>query len=292
MDRNLTVPYFKQKYYETVKGYSYHGLLFNRGNQVVGAFSAIPYEFQYMGRPMIFALGVDAFVHRNYRSNPLHLKKMLKLAEESLKKDGISFIYANPNENSCLYYQKMCKWVQIGELDYYITPMKAGSLLKRFTWINIFSKPAIRILNALDIWRTRHHHQPVNKGISLVRSEIFEKNRFFEYHKSRILNNKTKLRYRLTDENGIQTLYIIDLNPLSPGSMANAICFLLKNEDFDVILYIGIQPHKLLSIRKVPEIFVPQTLNFLGKILLPDVIDPQVLDRKKWDFNLAYFDTR
>ena len=292
MDRNLPVEYFKQKYHETVKGYSYHGLLFDSGNQVIGAFSAIPYEFQYMGRSMIFALGVDTFVHKDHRSNPLHLRKLTQLTEESLKKDGIPFIYAIPNENSCFYLKKMCKWVQIGELDYYITPAKAGSLLKRFSRINIFSKPAIRVLNALDIWRFRHDHQTVNKRISLIRSAIFEKNRFYEYHKSRILDNNTKLRYRLYDENGIQALYIVDLHPLSPGSMANAISFLLKNENFDLILYIGIQLHQLLCLRKVPKKYVPRTLNFIGKILLPEVIDPQVLDRKEWNFNLAYFDTR
>jgi len=118
----MTYESFEQKFEKNQNSFSYHGLMTDEG-RIVGCYSAIPNEYNFFAKKIVFALSVDTMIAEAYRGNPFNLKKMANLVYDSLKEYGIPFVFGFPNDNVYLVRKKILKWQNIGRLDFYILPI-------------------------------------------------------------------------------------------------------------------------------------------------------------------------
>src|SRR3989304_2386592 len=138
-NKDLEVSHFKKKYFNTIKGYSYHAFLESDRNEIAGSCSIIPFEYFLGNNKHIFGLAVDAFVLKDYRRDPLVLFNLYSQLKELIIKEGVEFIISVPNEIAYPYWKKMVNWKDVGQIPYYALPIKIGNILKKNTWLNIFS---------------------------------------------------------------------------------------------------------------------------------------------------------
>lgn len=295
-EKDFPVAYFEQQYNITVKGFSYHSLMEQDG-EVVGACSAVPYEYMYNGEQKIFGLLVGLFVIKEFRKDPFALYKIYSKLKDMMIQDGVSVTIAAPNHNSYPYFKHVLKWKDIGNLPYYALPVRFGNIKKTNKWLNIFS------------WLFAHSASRVNKikniiannaekkaAIHLLPNEpLMEQHRYSISHK--IIKQKSfSLFYRTDLEDGIRTAYIINFynsNIIKDArSLAAAVSFILNNEKPDIILFIGRLNFSQLSLIKVPIDKEPKKLNFCAEILNKKEIGNDIFEMESWDFGLYNFDVR
>ena len=147
--KEMSLKQFKNKFLKNIKGYSYHSLFLNDEEQIVGCYSCIPYEYNYFGKKLLFALSVDTMIHEEYRGSPFTLKKLANAVYDEMKNDGVSFVFGFPNDNVYLVRKKILKWKDIGELKYYILPMNIGNIKSKLKFFNFASKLYINVVNKL-----------------------------------------------------------------------------------------------------------------------------------------------
>lgn len=67
---------FKRKFLLNILQTSYHTLLMNKQNEIVGCYSSIPQQYYYYGKKVIFALSVETMIDKAYRGSPYIFKKL------------------------------------------------------------------------------------------------------------------------------------------------------------------------------------------------------------------------
>ena len=135
-EKDFAVAHFEQQYNITVKGFSYHSLMEQDG-EVVGACSAVPYEYMYNGEKKIFGLLVGLFVVKEFRKDPFALYKIYSKLKDMMTEEGVSVTMAVPNHNSYPYFKHVLKWKDIGNLAYYALPVRYGNIKKDNKWQGI-----------------------------------------------------------------------------------------------------------------------------------------------------------
>ena len=295
-EKDFTVAQFEQQYNFTVKGFSYHSLMEQDG-EVVGACSAVPYEYMYNADKKIFGLLVGLFVVKEFRKDPFALYKIYSKLKDLMIEDGVSVTMAVPNHNSYPYFKHVLKWKDIGNLPYYALPVRFGNIKKTNKWLNIFSwlfaHSASRVSKIKNIISNNTERKP---AIYLLPNEpIMENHRYSTPHKI-IKQNEFSLFYRTDLEEGIRTAYIIDFynsnNIKDARSLAAAVSFILNNDKPDIILFIGRLTFSQLSLIKVPIDKEPKKLNFCAEVLNKKEIGNVIYDMESWDFGLYNFDVR
>ena len=154
-DNKKSVDDFSKQFLGTITGYSYHGLMIEN-DKIVGCYSAMPFEYNFYSKKYIFALSVDTMIMKEYRGNPFSLKKMANLVYKSLTVDGIPFVFGFPNDNVYLIRKKILKWQDVGQLDYYMLPIRIGNIKKELSILNPISSliskcMVLPISNKLDL---------------------------------------------------------------------------------------------------------------------------------------------
>ena len=147
--KNFLLDDFNTKFVKNIKNYSYHSLLLNDASKIVGCYSAIPYEYNFFGKNLLFGLSVDTMIQEEYRGNPFTLKKLANAVYEEMKKDGVSFVFGFPNDNVYLVRKKILKWKDMGELKYYILPINIGAIKSKLKGLNLLSKIYANSINKL-----------------------------------------------------------------------------------------------------------------------------------------------
>lgn len=296
-DIDLSESYFQQKYLQTPKGYSYHTYMI-ADNKVVGSCNVVPYQY-LVGREMkTFGLMTDIFIHSSYRGNPLSMMKMISAIKEQLKKEDIPFLMAVPNSNSYPYLKKIVKWKDIGQLSYFALPVRIGNVLKKTAFLNGISKIYTMLhLQVAALMSFFLNKEQASKNIRInQQNPLFDIHRYYDYHKKVKLKNGQFFSYRMVNENGVNTAYIIDFfnKNLKKDSMTlNKACrYICKNERPDLILYVGDLSFFQLNLIKIPRSKEPKPLHFAGEILLPNEINTKIFDFKEWDFGLLNYDVR
>jgi hypothetical protein len=289
-NKTMAKSQFERKYYNTPKGYSYHGLM-QQGGLIVGASSAVPGRYKFFEREFLFSLSVDTMIDHKYRGGG-HLIKMINLVHQDLVKDGIPFIFGFPNEQYYYFQKRLLKYQDIGELDYYVLPFNIGSVSQKLKSLNILSRSfflsAARLCRIPNNSETRH-------CIEKVADKNFEQHRYDTSYSRIRLDDATECIYKIYEESGgIRTLYIIDVIPLSCASLSRAVKQICRTavKDVDILMYAGKLSMKPAGLLKAPDSKKPQRIRMTGKILIPDEIDESVFNIDNWRVNISDFDVR
>lgn len=289
-NKKMTKEAFERKFFYTPRGYSYHGLMLHE-EVVVGASSAVPGRYKFFGEELIFSLSVDTMIDLKHRGGG-HFVEMSNLIHEGLISDGIPFILGFPNENFYAVQKRLLKYEYIGELDYYVLPLNIGSVVRKLKAFNGLSRSFCR-------FTTRFCRIPRNSeagyDIAKVVDKQFERHRYDESYSRIDLWEGAQCIYKIyEEEGGIQTLYIIDVVPLTAASLARAVKQICRTavDAVDIIIYVGKLPSRPAGLWKVPDSKKPQRIRMTGKILIPDIIDSSVFDMNNWSVNISDFDVR
>ncbi|MFC1792575.1 GNAT family N-acetyltransferase [Planctomycetota bacterium] len=289
-NKKMTRDAFERKFFQTLKGYSYHGLMLHE-EVVVGASSAVPGRYQFFRNKFIFSLSVDTMVDQKYRGGG-HLIKMINLVHQGLINDGIPFIFGFPNEQFYAVQRRLLKYTDIGELDYYVLPLNIGSVARKLKSLNVLSRAFCRL--ATRLCRIPKNSKTKYDIVKVVDKQ-FERHRYDGSYSRISLGEGTECIYKIyEEEGGIRTLYIIDVIPLTAASLARAVKQICRTavKAVDIIIYVGKLPSRPAGLWKVPDSKKPQRIRMTGKILIPNVIDSSVFEMNNWCVNISDFDVR
>jgi hypothetical protein len=228
-------------------------------------------------------------IHADHRTNILNIKLIYGKLLEYLD-SKIDFIYAVPNPNSHLYFTKILQWQEIGKLNYYLWPVKITKLFKLFS---LFDKVFRPFNNLAQLLLSRVRHKVIQPPIKKIISNNFLDYRYSDIYKKLNTGDKTAW-YRIYNENGVITCYIIDIEPMDRKWMAKTIAsiYKLERKNVDVIMYISNNKTGTFNILKTPIKFEPRYLPLIGKVINPEHIDDRVFQLSNWRFNLSDFDVR
>lgn len=281
---------FDRKFLCTPKGYSYHGLMLDQG-VIVGTFNAIPYRYKYFGKELVFGLSVDTMIHSEYRGGG-HLVDMANYVYEALVRDGIPFILGFPNEYFYKHEKRILGTKDIGELEYYILPRNIGAVMPKLKLLNFCSRIYSIVITRLSKTTNNTEHK---YSIERIVDEESEKQRYDESYTKITLGHEAACFYKICEENNrIQALYIVDVFPLTPALLTEAVkhIYRIDADSIDLILYVGVLPFKPAGLFKVPHSKKPQRIRMTGKILMPKMVDDSVFTIDNWRVNISNFDVR
>jgi len=289
-NKKMTKDAFERKFLYTPKGYSYHGLMLHE-KTIVGASSAVPARYKFFGQEHIFALSVDTMIDPKYRGG-VHLIKMINLVHQGLINDGIPFIFGFPNEHFYAVQKRLLKYEDIGELDFYVLPLNIGSVFQKLKFLNVISRGFCKLT-------ARFCRIPKNSeaghDIAKVVDKQFERHRYDAVYRRISLGEEAECIYKIyEEEGGIQTLYIIDVVPLTAASLARAVKQICRTavKAVDIVIYVGKPASKPAGLWRAPDSKKPQRIRMTGKILISDVIDNSVFKMNNWSVNISDFDVR
>lgn len=279
---------FKNKFEKNCKCYSYHSMLINEDNKIVGCYSCIPYEYNYFGNKLLFGLSVDTMIQEEYRGSPFTLKKIANAVYDEMKKDGVSFVFGFPNDNVYLVRKKILKWKDIGELKYYILPINIGTIKSRFKYLDFASKLYANIVNKLVV----NEFKSIGSLYNIEKENIKE----FRYDSSyKVMSFEDGyISYKTYDEEGVKVAYLIDLYPLNKQNIEYAVkeIYNSNKNDIDMIMYVGYLDFKLKNLIELPKKLEPKTVHMSGKIIDAKKVDNKIFDIKNWNVNLSNYDVR
>ena len=282
---------FERKYVCTPLGYSYHGFMFSEG-QLVGTYNIIPYWYDYFGARMLFGLSTDTMVAREHRGGPFNLIKMAHLVYEGLRRDKICFVFGFPNNNAYQFTKCILKWNDIGELDFYAFPINISALWPGLSWANSIAR---LFAGSLTWIRGVRREVRANFDIQKVGDKSFEEHRYNDRYEVMDLSGGGRCIYRIyTEEDGVRTLYIIDIVPLTSEGFLGAMRKVraIAGKQADLILYVGKLPFYPAGLIRIPRSKQPRRIMMCGKVLDPQVVDERVLRIENWNVNVSNFDVR
>lgn len=290
--KEMTLIDFEKKFLSNTFNTSYHALLLNDNNEIVGCYSSIPQEYNYFGSQVIFALSVDTMIDEEYRGSPFTLKKLATGVYSSMQQDGISFVFGFPNDNVYLVRKKILKWEDIGKLDYYILPLNIGALKPSLKNLNFFSQILSKLFMSLPF---KSKESDIFKfPIEKIADQSFLTHRYDNTYQIIKLTDKSFFVYKIHLDENIRVAYIIDVFPLAKYGIEKAVSYLYNHEhaNIDLIMYVGslsVAPKNLL---KVPKKYQPKNVYMSGKILDESVVDQRIYDLNNWNVNLSNYDVR
>ena len=288
--KNINSSFLKQKYHSPCLGYSFHGLMYSDEGNIVGALTFIPFSYQFFNNQVVAGSAADLMIHDHYRKDLLSFKHMYDLATE---KSGnlMDFLYAVPNSNAYLYWTKLLRWHDIGQINYYIQVLNISKINPGFCGLDWISKAFSGCSNRLIAdsgSRTIEQKYPISK----LNNDDFNNYRFKKNY-DKISQSNKHAYYTKVDEMGIKTAYIVDLFPFSTSWMGNVVKLIHSREkkNIDVIIYIGNNIKSLINLYKVPRKFEPRILYLIGNSL-SEKVDDRIYNLDNWIFNLSNFDVR
>ncbi|MDR0604666.1 MAG: hypothetical protein LBG80_10225 [Bacteroidales bacterium] len=291
-NKQLDEEHFKNKYLKTALKFSVHGFLLHK-NHIVGMFSIIPRFYNFKGAEKLIGLGCDAFILQNHRKDDFFLQEMAEAAYEICKKHSINYLISIPNPNAYPYWKTYGNWKDIAQLDYYILPYKISKILKTggklFDCMSMLFFKTVVYSSRLLLSKSQHYQ---DKKISLKRDAGFINQRYNDDYKIYKTCETGYFVVKEYKEEDIKTVYIIDCYPLSRFMLTKALGQIIKDFEFDVILFIGKTDNSApFYFVKVPKSKTPRVQPFTG-YLLTDELEEDFLSISSWDISLANFDNR
>ena len=287
-EKRMILQDFDKKFLNNSLGYSYHSLMLNENDEIVGCYSCIPYEYNYFGKQVLFGLSVDTMIKEEYRGSPFTLKKLANAVYDEMKKDGVSFVFGFPNDNVYLVRKKILKWKDIGELKYYILPINIGAIKSKLKGLNLLSKIYANSINKLvnsDFSTEKATYEIEKSNINLFR---------YDNTYSLVEFSDSYMSYKIYNEDGVKTAYLIDVYPLSKKNIETAVKGIYEKEVgyVDLIIYVGNLDFKPKNLIEVPKKYEPKTVHMSGIILDNTKVDIRVFDINNWNVNLSNYDVR
>ncbi|MDD5659844.1 MAG: GNAT family N-acetyltransferase [Actinomycetota bacterium] len=295
--KNAKIEDFRQKYLFTIDEQSFHVFLKTTEEEVVGSCTVIPYNYLAFGTMMKTGLAVDVFIREEYRNDPLILYKMYKTLKQKLIENKILLVIAVPNDIAYPYWKNIVKWKDIGLIDYYALPLKAGNVIKRkHRFLNFLSYVSSKGMILLSyFFKSSEKTFPIRIDRS---NDILYKQRYTLEHKIKEIESVI-FAYRVVQEGDTRSCYLIDFynkknNKKDTKSLRTAIKYIIRSENIDIIIFVGKLSFFQNLLFKVPYKYEPKHLYFTADILsAANIKDEQkLLDITNWDFGLFNYDVR
>lgn len=295
-EKNFTAEFFKKKYLVRGESPSFHALLKSDTGTVAGACSAMPMTILNKDSKIRAALLVDVFILKEHRTNPLTLMKMYRRLTQKLKECGIEAVLAVPNATAYPYWKNIVKFSDIGDLDYWVLPLKVGNVLKKFQFINPLSKFVSSIMLSLSkllaAFFKGKNHCPYS--FSIETDCEYLKRRFPSGTYARAQRGDCEYCYRICDEDGVSTAYLMYFMENSRRTLRalNTAIEDIIGENPDIVIYVGKIPFIESALLKLPRKLEPKRLPLMLD-WLPESGRPEgILDVQEWDFGLSNYDVR
>jgi hypothetical protein len=161
--KERSLEHFRNQFLNNPLGYSYHAMIMESG-QIVGSFSYIPSYYLVNSKRYLLAVAVDAMLSEEYRGFA-NFYKMVVTIHDYIKKDGVVFVHAFPNDNSYQVYIKSKLMRDIGSLVTYCLPYRIGGIKPQLKAFNLFSVLFVNIYIFLMSFLAgkRIYHFPIKK---------------------------------------------------------------------------------------------------------------------------------
>lgn len=290
-EKEFSLRQFERKYDAPVGGTSYHGLTLSENGKIVGCTATIPFSFDSFGEEKVFGLVVDSMIDPAYRKSIFALKKMFDQSAELMNNDGVSFVFAVPNDNAYQYWMKVAGWKDIGNLDYFVLPIRIGAVKRRLRVLNLLSSSFAKLINLPPVQGSviSKERFPIAKSMN---------NDFLEYrydagYKTLKLGEGSFAYYRVYDEQGVRTAFIIDVFPLTKQNVEKTVKAVHAGEksNIDIIVYVGNLGFRPRNLFPTPARLAPRILRLCGR-KIDDALDDRVFEMDNWRYNLADLDVR
>lgn len=295
-EKNVPESDFRRQYINNLKGYSYHSIM-EVGEQTVGYFSAIPYNYSYFGVEKIFCYIGALFILPAFRNDPLAMFKLYRNAKKLMQDEGVFIAMAVPNKNAYPYFMHALKWKEVSQLPYYALPVKYGNIAGSNKILNFFSSAFVTILLAFNsvISNFYNSKERLSSIYLLPKEPLMEQHRYGMEHKQ-IKHSSFHAFYTVVNEEGVNTAYLIDFynhkNKRDSKSLLDAVKYIVQNETVDLLLFVGELKMQQAVLFKVPKSKEPRSVNFCVEVLNKENIEAKAFDEASWNFGLYNFDVR
>ena len=284
---------FKNEYFNSCLGYSFHILLKNDKDVIVGGYCAIPFYYNVKGERMIFAAGADFMIEKEYRNDFKNVFNIIKFTESFLKDNQVAFLYGLPNDLSYQLNMSLMRMKYISSLNTYILPIKIGDAKQSLRWLNPFSAFFSKLLLALSRFdcSTKIVNYPIEidrTSLSKFRYKWFNPDNYYAYS-----DDNFSCYWVISEFEGIKACFLLDVYPFSNKYFNQSVRTMvdkMKNR-VGLFLYVGFMNKTPISVIKVPAKIQPKKFRFVGKILDKRKLSEDfVLDIMNWNVNMANFD--
>lgn len=296
-EKEYDVEFFKHKYFTVVDGNSYHALLLNDERDVVGGCSVCPFIYKNSEEMIKIGQAVDVFILEEYRTDPLMLKRMYNQLVKLLIVNDIKSVMAVPNITAYPYWKNIVKWKDVGDLNYWMLPIKVGNIVKKWKLLNVFSLMFSYLLLGFNavIMQIANSKEKLSL-YELVIDDDFCNNRYSQEH-IKVTVQDIIFYYRIYDEHGVKTAYLIDARQngrLTYKALFKGVNYIIRKTNADLILYVGSMKLFQTLLIKVPKGFEPKRLPLTCDILNKEDIDnyANMLEFRSWNFGLLNYDVR
>jgi hypothetical protein len=288
--KERSLEHFHNQFLNNPLGYSYHAMIME-SKQIVGSFSYIPSYYLVNSKRYLFAVAVDVMLSEEYRGFA-NFYKMVVTIHDYIKKEGVFFIYAFPNDNSYFVYIKAKLMKDIGNLNTYCLPYRIGGIKSTLKACNLLSIAFVKIYMFLTslVSNTIVHHFPIEKETTTYNATRYKR---LDGNYNITDYKGSKFVYKLMEYEGVRSALLIDVFEKSAANFNKAIRYIIKNhhKEFDILLYVGWLPFKCHGLLKVPPRFAPKNFYFTGEVLQKNEIDSGLFfNINNWDVNLSNYD--
>lgn len=288
--RNRNAQLFFDMFLNTFLGYSYHVLLYE-GNELIGHHAGIPFIYNRDEEHFLVGLGLDSMTHPKHRDF-FNVRDMFKACEEAMATDGCVLRIGFPNDNSYPILKKGFKYKDIGKLNTYFLPIKISGVKPNIKMLN----PLSRLLSACIIGLSSFSRSKRVFSYKYGKDRsCFDDTRYkwfggVDYCKIEV--DGIKAYYKTQVQEGVKTLFILDVWPISKNGFDKIVRVIYKKEHkgIDMIIYVGHLPFTPMSLITMPHKFEPKHFNFTCKPLVKDYFDDSIYDINNWDVNLSNYD--
>ena len=290
-EHERTLEEMYNQYINTPMGYSLHSLCIDKG-QIVAAHTAFPSYYWVGNQKLKFYITGDTMVRKGYRDGVVFLDITMDL-NSYMKKEGYSFIFGFPNENTYAVNKKTKQSVEIGRLDTYILPYRIGGIKKGLWWLNPLSKLFCELwLSCCSLMAKANIFEPeIHKDDATYNMPRYKR---LDGKYQHVKTDVHEFYYKLKVHEGIRTVFLIDVVGKSEKSFCSAANYIIKHEkeNFDLLMFVGYLPASIskIGLIKIPRKYEPKHFYMTGKIYDNNLAPSLLYDINNWDVNLADYD--
>ena len=277
-------------------GYGYHAVALSDDGELAG-YNVFSPTFYHGGLKVV--VGGSTFVRQKFRSNEFLFMQMVRALRKQVIADGYDIEVGVPNHNSRRFAEKILGLKYVCDLNYYLLPLRISKCLH---------KKSLRFLDPLSIlfcrlhlclqgcfsWVSNSKEKEVKYRMQDDKESIEAR---FKGPYKHFYQGDVEAYYRIVDEDGINTAYLMDFREQgkrTTKALIKSVLYITQSEHPDAILYVGLLRLGQCVLFKVPKRFVPKVLPFTCCVLDKKKADQykDIWDANNWNFSLMNFDVR
>lgn len=277
-------------------GYGYHAVAFSDDGELAG-YNVFSPTFYHGGLKVV--VGGSTFVRQKFRSNEFLFMQLVRELRKQAIADGYDIEVGVPNHNSRRFAEKILGLKYVCDLNYYLLPLRISKCLHRKSLrfldplSNLFCRLHLCLQKSFS-WIANASEKEVKYCMQDDKESIKSR---FQGPYGHFLKGDMEAYYRISDEDGVKTAYLMDFREQGKRTrkaLIQSVCYIIQTEHPDAILYVGLLRLKQCALFKVPKRFVPKTLPFTCCVLDKKKVDKynDIYDSNNWNFSLMNFDVR